>query len=327
MTFETVKNAQSRLASSGGQQLGTLLWWSLNANRIEHRRLVDLAVKHSLDDKYLPSEIKPTGAFRRACRHAATRLDHGLMLRPIAESETEVVVGLVRERPDAAAKNLDYDLLARISFDKQTSIITADVENGVLAQVRELYQHHLAHTTEDIRAMFAAFLAEAGVSLRESGGVYFVPATHQTTLDSLCAVVEAVGSNKTFQLPIVDTAESKKTLREVAKRSLDDEIRQLQEELDLFDPEKVRQSTLERKLQGFDDLRARANLFARVLSFKATAMNERIAAIQAGLRGQLGGRQQKTVVEIQPVQPADEPTKKTPPDVAAFEPFSAAVGF
>jgi len=40
-------------------------------------------------------------------------------------------------------------------------------------------------------------LSEVGVSLREHGGVYFVPARYQQTLDALCAVVEAAGNNRT----------------------------------------------------------------------------------------------------------------------------------
>ena len=164
--------------------------------------------------------------------------------------------------------------------------------------------------------MLTTFLREAGVSLRESGGVYFVPATHQATLDALCAVVEAAGNNQTFLLPIVDSVEGKKTLRKVAKRSLDDEIRQLHEELQRFDREKVRESTLQRKLDGFDELRSRVNLFARVLSFKADSLNNKISGIQSALRGELNGT------------PAPAPTPIRPaPQPSAAEPLAADVGF
>ncbi len=98
MTFAKIHDAQSKLAQVGGKQLGSLLWWSLNGNRITHDDLENLAVRHSLDDKYLPKEIKPTQAFRRGCRHAGTKLPQGMMLRPIADTSDELIVGLVRER-------------------------------------------------------------------------------------------------------------------------------------------------------------------------------------------------------------------------------------
>ena len=201
------------------------------------------------------------------------------------------MIGLVSERPNARARDLDYDVVSRIAFNKHTAAVNHDADHAIVWQILELYRHHQAHTTEDIRRMLAAFLAEAGVSLRESGGVYFVPASHQPTLDALCGVVEAVGKgNRTYQLPIVDTPATKTTLREVATRTLDDEIRQLQDELARYESEKVRQSTLERRLDGFEELRSRVNLFAGVLAFKADSMNAKISAVRASLRAQMEGR-------------------------------------
>jgi HAMP domain-containing protein len=305
MTFAKIRSVQDHLAQAGGKPLGSLLWWSLNGNRIDHPRLEELARRHGLDAKYVPAELKPVQAFRRACRHASTKLPAGLLLRPIAETTDAVLVGLVRERVNEANQDLDYDLVTRVNFNKANHAILCDVENGVTAEIERLYEHHLEHTTEDIRGMLTAFLGEAGVSLRESGGVYFVPASFQPTLDALCTVVEAVGQNQTFTLPIVETAETKGVLREVAKRSLDDEIRQLHEAMQRFEGDNVRQSTLERKLDGFEELRGRVNLFARVLSFKADALNGKISAIQSGLRQQLAGGLQ--AVQARPVDAGGSP--------------------
>ena len=65
MQFETLKEIQDRIGQQVGHRLGTLLWWSLNGNRIEHDKLEELARQHGLDEKFLPTPIKPAGAFRR----------------------------------------------------------------------------------------------------------------------------------------------------------------------------------------------------------------------------------------------------------------------
>ncbi|MBI2375121.1 MAG: hypothetical protein HYV07_14080 [Deltaproteobacteria bacterium] len=210
------------------------------------------------------------------------------MLRMIAEGD-EIVVGLVREKPDQSRRELDYDLVTRIVFDKTSGAITSDVQHDVVEQIRELYRHHSAHTSEDVRSMMTSFLTEAGVTLRDSGGVYFVPSTHSSQLDALCRVVQEIGPhNKTFVLPIVDTPAAQATLREVTQSSLDDEVRALEEELKAFDPEKVRSSTLERRLVAFEDLKARVGLFANVLSFKADGLHSRLTAINTEVRRSLG---------------------------------------
>ena len=120
MNFARIQDAQKDLAQ-GAKPLGSLLWWSLNGNRIERDQLEALAARHGLDTKYLPSELKPAQAFRRAWRHALARLPKGMMLRPIAESTGEIVIGVVSERPNEAARDLDYDVVSRIAFNKNTN--------------------------------------------------------------------------------------------------------------------------------------------------------------------------------------------------------------
>jgi len=148
MTFQALRSAQDTLRLvPGARELGHLVWWQLNSTtRIDHDDLAAAAKRHGLNPNILPTELKPVQAFRRAWRHATARLTEGLMLRLIAENVDEIVVGLVRERPNEERRDLDYDVVARIAFDKASTRISADAEHAVVAQIRELYQHHLANS-------------------------------------------------------------------------------------------------------------------------------------------------------------------------------------
>jgi hypothetical protein len=287
MDYSAIRQSQQQLVTATGRELGNLLWWNLAGNRIEHQQLVNLAVKHGLPPRHVPSEIKAVNAFRRAIRHASSSLPDGLLLRPIGESTAEVIIGLVSEEPIASRRDIDFDVINRIVFDKAKEAVGYDTEHEAVALVLKLYRHHRACTTEDVRWMLTSFLGEAGVRLRQSGGTYFVPEQYRVTLEALCKVVEEAGDNETFLLPIADTAATKQTLRSVAQRTLDDEIHQLEAELAVFDERTVRQSTIERKLDGFEELRARVGLFSRVLSFRADALTARISSIQSSLRAKL----------------------------------------
>jgi hypothetical protein len=99
--------------------------------------------------------------------------------------------------------------------------------------------------------------------------------------------VSKVGHNTVYQLPIYDAPLVRNTLSDVARASLDDEIRALQEELDGFD-DKTRQSTMERRLNRFDELRSRVALFAGVLSFKADDLQKKLEQANRDLRVMLG---------------------------------------
>jgi hypothetical protein len=290
MNLKKVNEAQQRALEAGGELLGSLCWWALNGATVTHDELLALADRHGLGHAYLPKEVKPSTAFRRAWRSAGRRLAAGHMLREIADTPEELVVGLVEERPDTKALDLDYHVLVRLTWDKRHESIRSDSQHDIVDQVRQLYRHHLDHGSEDIRTMLTGFVRESGLSIRESGGVYLVPPTRMPTLQALAGVVGDIGSNRVFTLPLLDHDGAKDTLAEMARTTLDDEIRAVEQELAAFaaSDNETRESTLARRIERFDGLRARVGLFATTLSFKADALNERIVDLQCGLRHRLG---------------------------------------
>ncbi len=106
----------------------------------------------------------------------------------------------------------------------------------------------------------------------------------------------------------------------MAERTLDDEVRHLEEELAGFNLEKVRESTLERRLEMFEQLRSRAALFAGVLAFKADGLNERIASMRDQLRRHLA-------IDLIPVEQATLSDSMRKVSVALRAPFASDVGF
>lgn len=290
MNLHKIAKAQERALDAGGELLGHLTWWALNGATVTHPELVALADRHGLDHRYLPKEVKPSTAFRRAWRSASRRLPAGLMLREIAETPDEIAVGLVEERPDPTRLDLDYQVLVRVTYDKRNQSMYADRSHEIVDSIRELYRRHLDHGSEDVRAMLVAFVREAGLSIRESGGVYLVPPPRASTLKALAGVVGDIGKNQVFVLPLVDHEGAKETLAEMARSTLDEEIRTVEAELEAFtqSEHETRDSTLARRIERFDELRGRVSLFASTLAFKADALHERIARLQSGLRQQLG---------------------------------------
>lgn len=297
----TLASSQQQHAQTGGIYLGSLVWWSLNGNRVSHARLRELAEHFDLPERYLPTEIKPASAFRRAWRHAATKMPPGLLLRQIDETATGIHIGVVAEVADSQAHELSYNHLVTIAFDKEHHTIQSSQEHPVVQQLGQLYTHHLELTTRDIRTMLSNFVNEAGVSLRESGGVYFIAAPHQETINAMASVLQTIGHNQLHQLPLYDCPHSQNVLNNVAVSTLDDEIQKLHEELEtFFADDKTRKSTLEKRLGAFDALRSRVGTFAGVLSFKSDELLDRVSDMEADLRQHLG-------------------LKKTPPHPPAYK--------
>lgn len=306
--FDKIKENVER----GDEHLGTLFWWSLSENHVPHARLVELANNAGFDEKYILKPVSPIGAFRKAIRHVSKGVKKDLLIRTVDDNPTSMFLSVVMESRLAgvaqeAYDDLSYAVLEKFRFDKDTGKFSsfntvntpADYE-PLAPSVTAAYVYHTEHDTEDIRRIISNFLKVNGVALRQAGGVYFVPAHHQDSLDSLCTVLKDTGSNATYQLKVFDTAHAKETLAAVAQNSLEEEIRQIEQQLDKFAFEKARESTLERKLEGFEELRNRAAMFASVLNFKTSVIEEKINRVKAVVSGHI--IPEKEVEEEAPVQ-------------------------
>lgn len=317
MNFSKVQTTFAAAAERAGL-LGTLFWWDLGNNRVEHRKLVEHADEAGLDKLLLPPAIKPATAFKRAWRAAARRIDDDLLLREIADTPDQVVVAVVREHPDVLNLDLRYEVLARAAFAKKTESIAVLEQHPILDGLGALFEHYSAVTTEDVRAMVLAFVRKSGLSIRHAGGVYFIPPALSCTLRALGDVLRVIGQNTVWSLPIADLADASVTLGALARETLDAEIAAVEQELASFDARDVetRDSTLQRRLRRFDDLRARTNLMAGALSFRADALHEKLVALETDVKRRLVGGEHHAAAR------AEEHTSNTPHEV-----FDVDVGF
>jgi hypothetical protein len=289
MNFGKVQSSFEAAAKQAGL-LGTLFWWDLGNNRVEHSALTARADEAGLDRTLLPSAVKPATAFKRAWRAAARRASDDVLLREIAETPDQLVVAVVREHPDV----LNLDLLER---------------HDILDALGALFEHYSAVTTEDVRAMVLGFVRKSGLSIRHAGGVYFIPPALSQTLTALTDVLRAIGSNTTWALPIANLGDAAATLGSLARETLDAEIGAVEQELSAFDASDVdtRDSTLQRRLKKFDELRARTNLMAGALAFRADALHEKLIALENDVKRKLLGESQQSLPQPSAAAPTSAP--------------------
>lgn len=319
MNFGKVQSSFEAAAKQAGL-LGTLFWWDLGSNRVEHRVLVERADEAGLDRTLLPSAVKPATAFRRAWRAAARRMSDDLLLREIAETPEQLVVAVVREHPDVLNLDLRYEVLGRATFNKKTDSIALLEKHDILDGLSVLFEHYSAVTTEDVRAMVLGFVRRSGLSIRHAGGVYFIPPALSDTLRALSEVLRTVGSNTTWALPVANLGDAAATLGALARETLDAEIGAVEQELAAFDASDVdtRDSTLQRRLRKFDEIRHRTNLMAGALSFRADSLHEKLIVLEGEVKRRLLGDTGTQPTLAKPTV-ADDATQR---DV-----FDADVGF
>ena len=151
------------------------------------------------------------------------------------------------------------------------------------------------HTTDDIRRTITKTLDSfAAVTLRQMGGVYWVPAVYAKGLRQLQAVIERLGKSQMYLVPITATKEGQAALAQAAKASIEEELAALQTEMQQFlatPPDRA--STLMRRLDHFDDLRRRANLYHTVLQAQVVGLGENLSEMERQVRGLLDEKRAK----------------------------------
>jgi hypothetical protein len=281
-----------RNLNTGGAHLGDLTFWTLAEARISRPTLEQVWISAGLDPAHLPERPTPEKAIKLAARTAATgQVDR--LVRLGLETENEIVFTVVREhRHDDGS--LSFTQEARIILDRNAEAAATDapghdLAEAILARYTELKN---THPSDDVRrAMMNVLGTCAAVTLREHGGVYWVPAPHAATLRKLQTAVEMIGSSRVHLLPVYASADANKTLGEAAVAALTGELTALKAEVEAFQsspPE--RQSTLVRRLDAFEELRGKAELYRSVLSVTVADLDATLTSLTASVETLLSAK-------------------------------------
>jgi hypothetical protein len=253
--------------NQGGQHLGDLIWWTLAEARIDSSTLEKIWSGAQLAPEFLPDPPTAEKALKAAIREAATGQPDRL-IRLGKEDETEIVFAVVRETKHGDG-SVTYQQETRIMLDRKVESVSSDLAGHDLAGIitRRFTELRSTHTPDDVRrAMLKVLDGCASVTLREHGGVYWVPAPYAETVRRLQGAIEKIGSSRVYLLPVHASGDASRTLGEAAKLAIEDELATLKSEVEGFmtsPPD--RPSTLVRRLDAFEGLQARANLYRDVL--------------------------------------------------------------
>lgn len=284
------------------QFLGSLLWYTIVDCRITKETLTELFTGIGLDSTYLPNDINPRDAFRRASKkmESLRRMDlgHGqylnILVREVKMTRTKLTRQMVREIVDSKNKRLEYTPVAELVHHYNRTAGTDRLDINELEPLLEQegqaisllpYEYEankLNYNGNNIREVVARILADCDpVSVRPSGGVYFVPQEHEATIQRLQQFVKelapfAVNGTRSSMhtVPVVDAEEQREMVRESLEAQVEKEAEALIKEMTevIRDGRKV--ST--RLAAGFAD-RAR-KLSATIKQYETTLEEKQIGA-------------------------------------------------
>lgn len=221
--------------------LGKLAWYTISELKINYNQLQDLFLKNNLDFKYLPKSISPKDAFRRASKLAESKkieLDKNrflnLLVREIPNLDKEKVVRqIVREVVDSANQRLQYLPIVTMVLEKEfiytynKETLYQPEEKAVNQVLEEFESSKENYNAQHVRSIIMDILADLQqVSVRPSGGVYFVPENFKTETSSLQNMIRDLSQYCTkdkctmWTVPVIDVDEQRKMINESLQENI-----------------------------------------------------------------------------------------------------------
>ncbi len=277
MSLESLRSTLAR----GGPHLGDLVWWTLADARVDRLTLESVWASAKLDPALLPEPPTAEKTLKIAVREAALGQADRL-IRLGREDETQIVFAVVRETR-LRDGSVTYQQETRIVLDRRTEQVTCDEPAHDLGAkvIGRFGECRATHHPDDVRrAMMKTLATCAAVTLREHGGVYWIPSPHAGTLRCLQSAIEKIGSSRVYVLPVHQSADASRTLGDAARMAIEDELALLKGEVEGFvaaPPERA--STLLRRLEAFESLRSRASLYRDLLQVQVTDLDESLGRL------------------------------------------------
>lgn len=220
VTLENMAAVQN--PQQGDSHIGHLFWYSIGDDIYSRTLLEQTLVQLGLSLGFMPNEIRPVDAFRRATKEIECSLNpsngitENFIVRDVYADTHVAVRHIVKETVDSKGKRLSYnENEAVLSLDKKAEVIHTTADPGSYAwklceEVKRLFEVFKDnHNGQAVRGMVQGILKTLSPTpVRPSGGVYFIPAAHDETLSKLVQFCSSFPKGEGFRIPVVNTAES-----------------------------------------------------------------------------------------------------------------------
>lgn len=257
--------------------IGSLVWYTVTDVRMTRDQLRDGFTKAGIDEKYMPKPINYRDAFRRATKYGEVKRLKlaedkylNIMIRDVKSTPDFVLREMVREVVNEKDEQLEYLPVATLRHDSNGIVTIPRVD--LLPEEREARntiekQYEIEKENYNgrcIREIAMDILRECRpVSVRPSGGVYFVPEKFSPVVDSLKEFVNSTTDysvtsykSRMYSIDVLDTDE----YRQMVEDNLEDQIKAesealVKEMVDIFESDKtVTQAAAQKYIERVQNL-------------------------------------------------------------------------
>lgn len=226
----------NHLRESDTPLIGMLAWYGVSDTaRVFVQELLKKVEETDAPIK-VPQLAKPADVFRRATKQAQRNkvptgkpgTFYNFLIRDVGYDDEYVRRHLVAEQVDSQHRDLDYEILSRITFEKATRKLefqdSDEQDLATLETVAEIKQsisqfideNSLTIATVVLRSIIRNCLETTllGTSVRQGGGVYYISMDFAESLEAAWHVLNSFDGVSLHILPLVDDEKQRAMVRE-----------------------------------------------------------------------------------------------------------------
>lgn len=211
---------------------GAVTYWSLSGD-LDLAKMQDAWLALGLQRDSLPVPSSPAHAFHRACKALQTR-DRLVRKHPLGGWQFVFEV--------TTSDGLKYEHGPRLFLSENSDEIHAAIEEDggahpltdtLLAEVRADWRVRLTTVSREEVSWWLTWFARkmSAVSLRATGGVYFIPRDSVETWHDAMAIVASASSHRVFEIPAMKSADAIAAILDAMQFEISDLVTELQGEL------------------------------------------------------------------------------------------------
>lgn len=279
-------------ASAG---LGALVWWSLTDTRIAPDRLRAILSAEGVDPTIVP-DIDQESAVKRATRdwtQGRGKADRFRAEVASTDANGVMTIGVLR-REQVSADEVRWVQMDRVAFDSRAAAWLSTGSTGEASSfvaAADEGRTHLDHQWIRPNVILAGLVRAQAVSLRDRGGVYYVPKQYDGELVKLIRIVAAIGRCHLDVIHAMATPASQSSIATGATATLRDDLGALMERIGAWSDStrRVSESSAATVLGELADLKARAELYQDALQVSLSDLTDAIDEAKAEARRVLSG--------------------------------------
>jgi hypothetical protein len=292
------QSIQRTLATSlqGQPLLGYCIYWSFSERKTTHTEFTDLLKSVGMPTDIAP-ETRAKSAVAKAIEHYVGSTKGGKLRDKVVDDKDKTLWVIVQRAVDSVAQDVSYETEIKIAFLKKTSryatvLQSVNIDGGtpeVQEQLKGLIQDYFtAYTTDQIRASILTFIQKhcEGVTVRENGGLYFIPAMYEkqfNQLESLFNHLDKTSPCSVGTIPILDDARAAAAMWEALKSDARKSMTEMRKDI-----EKLQKDPSDRsyklRMNQFHDLKTKIEMYEVLLNGTAKDLVAELAAVEASFR-------------------------------------------